>query len=580
MGSNMFRVLHVRMDQGKGQVLEVAGRAEHLGGCGLAALLYQQFGDLSLPALDPSQPLIFAIGPLTGWFPLMSKTVCGFKSPYTEEYAESHAGGRLGLSLRFSGLDALVITGAAPRLTCLVTGANRVEFQDVSFMQGMDVFTTGKHLRRYGKSNAGHRSTLRIGPAGENRSAFACINVDTFRHFGRLGAGAVMGAKNLKGIIVAGNKSLPLPASKDYPKLYKDIHSVLTDTDMMRKYHDLGTPINMAVLNGLRALPWRNLQATSDEGAIDGVSGECFAEQLLLRKTACAGCPVGCIHIGLLRQLFAEDHNYLYKQVGYDHETVFANGSMLGMTKAWKILVLLDEAEKQGLDAISSGVALAWATEAFEKGLITERETLVPLKWDDVESYRLACVHLSLASNDFYRHLAQGALKAAAVYGGAEFACVLGQEMAGYATGENFFISQAMGFRYSHLDAAGYSYDQKTQDKDTEKAVDFLIQDEKARVMLNSLVSCLFARSAYTEERIHAALLATDQPELAENLDASVEAIRRTRWRLKLQSGYQPEQVRLPKRFLEIETWKGKMDPSYVTALRDLYARKIREMGA
>lgn len=579
MSAHTFRVLHVRLDQGKGQVLELPGRAEHLGGSGLAAMLFQQFGDLSLPALHPSQPLIFAIGPLTGWFPLMSKTVCGFKSPYTEEYAETHAGGRLGLSLRFSGLDALVLTGAAARLTCLVVGSNRMEFHDVNFMKGMDVFTTGKHMRRYGKANAGHRSTLRIGPAGENMSAFACINVDTYRHFGRLGAGAVMGAKNVKGIIVAGDRSLPLPENKNYPKLFKEIHTVLTATDMMRKYHDLGTPINMAVLNGIRALPWRNLQATTD-AAIDDVSGERFAEQLLLRKTACAGCPVGCIHIGLLRQLFAEDHNYLYRQVGYDHETVFANGSMLGMTKAWKILVLLDEAEKQGLDAISSGVALAWATEAFEKGLISEKESLVPLKWDDVESYRLACVHLGLASNEFYRLLAQGVLKAVAVYGGGDFACVLGQEMAGYATGENFFISQAMGFRYSHLDSAGYSYDQKTKDKDAAKAVDFMIEDEKARVMLCSLVSCLFARNAYTPDKVHEALLATDQPELAEALDSSVEAIRRTRWRLKLQSGYQPEQVQLPKRFLEVETWKGAMDPAYVEELKTLYAQKIREMGA
>jgi len=53
---------------------------------------------------------------------------------------------------------------------------------------------------------------------------------------------------------------------------------------------------------------------------------------------------------------------------------------------------------------------------------------------------------------------------------GADFACVPGQEMAGYATGELFFASQALGLRHSHLDSAGYSYDQTHKDKDVKKA--------------------------------------------------------------------------------------------------------------
>ena len=78
--------------------------------------------------------------------------------------------------------------------------------------------------------------------------------------------------------------------------------------------------------------------------------------------------------------------------------------------------------------------------------------------------------HLGRGTNDFYRLLAQGAGKAAAHYGGQDYACVLGQEMGGYATGEVFFVSQALGFRHSHLDSGGYSYDQKHDDKDVDQA--------------------------------------------------------------------------------------------------------------
>ena len=84
--------------------------------------------------------------------------------------------------------------------------------------------------------------------------------------------------------------------------------------------------------------------------------------------------------------------------------------------------------------------------------------------------WRTALHHLGMGTNDFYRLLVQGAGKAAAHYGGQDYACVLGQEMGGYATGEVFFVAQALGFRHSHLDSGGYSYDQKHEDRDVEKA--------------------------------------------------------------------------------------------------------------
>jgi len=108
---DLFRVLVVDLSVGKGKITTHEGRDEYVGGSGLAALLFNQYGHANRPWNDPDQPLIFAIGPLTGYFPLMSKTVCAFKSPYHDQYAESHAGGRSALSLRFANLDAIVIIG-------------------------------------------------------------------------------------------------------------------------------------------------------------------------------------------------------------------------------------------------------------------------------------------------------------------------------------------------------------------------------------------------------------------------------------------------------------------------------------
>jgi aldehyde:ferredoxin oxidoreductase len=573
-----FRVLKVDLATGRGQIEEIDGRDVCAGGSGLAALLFGRWGFPDRTWEDPEQPLIFAIGPLTGYFPLMSKVVCAFKSPYHDQYAESHGGGRSALSMRFADLDALVITGKAKRPSCLVVGSRKLEVKDVHYLWGRSVQRTGQMLRRI-VGGSGHRSILRIGPAGENRSAMACINVDTYRHFGRLGGGAVMGAKNLKAIVIVGDESFDLPANQEYAKLFQHIYGQFTETAMMDKYHNLGTPINVAVLNGIKAMPCRNLQRTSDE-AISGITGETFADRALLRNIACAGCPVGCIHLGFVREKFGEPNEYLYRQVTYDHEPIFAMGSMLSVLDAFQVLALLEIAEKAGLDVMSAGVALAWATEAFEKGFVSEKETMVPLKFGDAGAYAKAVQYLGAGANDFYRVLGQGALKAAKQYGGADFACVLGQEMGGYATGEVFFVSQALGLRHSHLDAGGYSYDQKQKGKDVAHAVEFLVQDEKARVLLTSMVSCLFAREVYKETVLADCLNAVGYGNLAGNLDSVAGKIQKMRWQMRIKTGFDPKTVSIPKRFTEITTWKGTIDKDYLAALLGEYGKQILALGA
>ncbi|MHC1789306.1 aldehyde ferredoxin oxidoreductase N-terminal domain-containing protein [Solidesulfovibrio sp.] len=577
--NDLFRVLIYDLDRKRGELVLIPGRRQLIGGSGLAALLYEKYGLPGAAPFDPGQPLIFAIGPATGYFPLMSKTVCGFKSPYNGNYAESHAGGRSALALRFAGYDALVITGKAASLSTLVVGSRRIELIDVHYLAGADVFTTGKLLRKIASGASGHRSILRIGPAGENGSGYACINVDTYRHFGRLGAGAVMGAKNLKGIALMGDGELPLPADKGYAKLFKDIHERVTSSGMMEKYHNLGTPANVLPLNELKSLPWRNLAATSDPDA-DKISGEAFAEKLLMHNAACAGCPVGCIHVGMVREMFSTSHRFAIHQVAYDHEPNFAAGPMLGVVDPVEVLAINDMADRQGLDIISAGVALAWAVEATEKGLISEKETEVKLTFGDAVALKRAMWLIGHKANEFYALLGQGTMAAAARYGGGDYACVLGQEMAGYATGETYFASQTVSFRHSHLDTGAYSYDQKHKEQDVDAVVRFLVKDERERVLLTCLVACLFAREVYKPETMVDILICLGHGELASDLDAAAGNAQRARWRLKLATGYDPMATRIPKRFSEVTTWKGPIDAAYMEALRQGYARAVAELGA
>lgn len=573
-----FRILEVNLTSGRSTIRNMPGMSDYLGGSGLAAKLHLDYARPDLVWDDPAQPLIFTIGPLTGFFPLMSKTVCAFTSPLHSQYAESHAGGRSALALRFAGLDALVIIGRSERATILHIGTNVIELMDASFMWGKDALTSGKLLRRILKGS-GHRTIMRIGVAGEKKSAMACINVDTYRHFGRLGGGAVMGAKQLKAIAIEGNGALELPEGKEYAMLYSDIFRKLTDTDMMRKYHNLGTASNLEALNELKALPWRNLQATSDPG-ITGITGERFADDTLLRNAACAGCPVGCIHIGFVREKFHEDNQYLYRQVGYDYEPIFATGSMLGLTHAPDVLTVMDEVEKAGLDVMSGGVALAWATEALEKGVITIDQTEISLHFGEVGGYLQAVHMLAGAVNEFWATLACGTMAAARRYGGEDFACVLGQEMAGYATGEVFYVAQSLGLRHSHLDTGAYSYDQSNAPKDVAKALQFLLEDERERVILTSMVACLFARKVYDPNMLCECMTVLGGREIADSLDRIGANLQRLRWQARARGGFDPMNMKIPKRFFQVCTWKGQADPVYLANLKQAYASAILEMCA
>ena len=132
--TDLVRILVVDLDSGQSRVEEVDERVQVVGGSGLAAYLFNRYGVFDQPWDHPAQPLILAIGPLTGRFPLMSKTVCSFRSPYHNQYTESHAGGRSALALFFAGYDALVIVGRAAQLSCLSIGSRHAAIKDASVL--------------------------------------------------------------------------------------------------------------------------------------------------------------------------------------------------------------------------------------------------------------------------------------------------------------------------------------------------------------------------------------------------------------------------------------------------------------
>ena len=343
----------------------------YLGGAGVGIKLLNELCPPGADPLGPENPIIFTVGPLTGLYPLASKTVAMFKSPLNNELGESHAGGRSAIAIRMAGYGAIVIQGASEMPIYLSIDGDHVNFRDASALWGTrSSYTTGSVLQKR-ESGSGMRTIMRIGKAGEQQVRYACVITETYRHFGRLGLGAVFGSKHLKAIVVGGKRNLPVADRKAYRQSYDAIFKAATQSPLMKKYHELGTPMNVIPLDAIGGLPTRNLQSGHFEGA-ESISGERLAADFLGRRVACAHCPVACIHLAALRIPYPNDP-YFYKtlMLGYDHEPIFATGSMLGLTDVSGMLQVMDEIEIQGLDVMSAGVALAWATEALERGIIS-----------------------------------------------------------------------------------------------------------------------------------------------------------------------------------------------------------------
>jgi hypothetical protein len=120
-----------------------------------------------------------------------------------------------GVTERLSHTAANELINIVTIFLALIVGSRQIELKDIHYLWGTDLQVAGKALRRM-FPGAGHRTILRIGPAGERQSPMACITADTYRHFGRLGGGAVMGSKRLKAIVVKGNKGMELHGKNFY----------------------------------------------------------------------------------------------------------------------------------------------------------------------------------------------------------------------------------------------------------------------------------------------------------------------------------------------------------------------------
>ena len=480
-----------------------------IGGVGVGINLLNKIVPATADPLDPDNALIFSIGLLSTFYPIISKTAVLFRSPLTGDLGESYAGGRLSLAMRFSGLGAIIIKGQAEKSCYITITGDEVQIKKSGPLAYMYTTTIGQVLREKIPVGSGRRSSIRIGPASENGILYGNIIVDSFRHFGRLGGGSVMGSKGLKAIIITGDKDISLDNPsinrKEYLKTYKKIWSEAVNSTTMRKYHVLGTPENILPLNAINALPTRNFQKGKFELA-EEISGEKFVNDYLGRRVSCNTCPVGCIHVALLRERYGSDSPADIHSIAvpYDFELLYALGSNLEIGNGIDVLKLIEQTERLGMDAITTGGVLGWLAEAFEKEVITLDDTKgQTIRFGNVQDF-LTIINLIAFRNkeekDLFWYAGEGIHSLVTKYGGKDFSVIINSNPpAGYSTGPLTVLGHLIGGRHSHLDNAGYALDQKIfhTKLDPQEIVQQLVIEEEWRNVLNSLVLCLFARNIY-----------------------------------------------------------------------------------
>jgi aldehyde:ferredoxin oxidoreductase len=210
---------------------------------------------------------------------------------------------------------------------------------------------------------------MSIGSAGERLMASASIactdpELRPTRHCGRGGVGAVMGAKQIKAIILD-DAGCDRRQPQD-PEKFKAANRVFVEG--LRKHPvsgeglpAFGTNVLTNVLNEAGGYPTRNFKTGQFEDATK-ISGEAQAELEIKRGgSATHGCHRGCV-IQCSGIYNDKDGNYLTKQPEY--ETVWSHGGHCGISDLDTIATLDYWDDNIGVDTIEMGVTVGVAMDA------------------------------------------------------------------------------------------------------------------------------------------------------------------------------------------------------------------------
>lgn len=403
---------------------------QYIGGKILGGKLLYDLMPKGTDALAPESVLIINTGPANGTgAPSSSRFNLSFKNVLTGGVASSNCGGQFGVMLRRAGFDGLILTGKAERLSYVEILDGHIAIRDASAFAGMDAEKVQEQFDK-------HWGKLVIGPAGENLVRYAGA-MSGERMAGRCGAGAVLGSKNLKGLVAFGTKTAPVENKTALDKYVAKWVAFLQKHPMtgeaLPRYGSAGL---VSSANASGALPTRNFAKGRYEKFRD-ISGETLADTHLTRNSGCVSCPIRCerrVKVG-------------GKEVkGPEYETVGLFGANIENNNLEWINEINYQADILGMDTISLAGTIAFAMELQEKGMAD-----FGLHFGDIENIKDVIGKIARREG-IYSELANGSKWLSDKYGGKEFAIhAKGLELASYEPRQ----SVGMGLGYATANRGG-----------------------------------------------------------------------------------------------------------------------------
>jgi aldehyde:ferredoxin oxidoreductase len=354
---------------------------QYLGGAGFVAYYLMKELKAHIDPLGPENKLMFMTGPLVG-IPISgnARNCCGCKSPLTGGITKSEVGGFWNAELRRAGYDGIIVEGRSPKPVYIWIKDGVVEIRDAKKYWGMATKETQEGIREE-LGDKGIKISS-IGPGGENMVRFACIMNDLKEAAGRGGSGAVMGSKNLKAIAVRGSKLPDLARPDEFPEFQTWVKE---NRPLWAMNADFGTGAGPGMIAGLAQgnLPVNNFSLGEFVG-VEKTTATAVKDTIRIGMEGCYACLVRC------KKIVKNDEPGRVIDPEYggpEYEALASLGSTCGVTDLKAICKANELCNAYSLDAISAGVAVAFAIECYEKGFLTNKDTGgLELKWGNGDS--------------------------------------------------------------------------------------------------------------------------------------------------------------------------------------------------
>lgn len=372
-------------------------------------LLYNLLPD-DKAALDPEVPLIFGSGALTGRVPTATRGNVSSLSPESDTILDSSCGDAFPTFTKLHGYDHIVLYGQARAWTLLQISFDKVSFHDAGAYLGMDNLDLMPAIEKdFSCTERTDMAMARITSAGENLVLSAGIMGGIKAIYARGGAGAKMGSLKLKGIMILGRCPSPTftPAFKQNNK--EIAANILSASVIKNALKTVGTPFLYKPSRILSAMGAKNNQETSWYDSLDVDNFDVYRTGM----DGCFKCPVRCRPLNdmtpegkggwganALKGLTG-NASYDQSQAGIEHHkqntyqgirgdgqydrydkgdgpeyvTLQKMGPMIGLKEPEQVLRLNNILNDLGLDSASTGSAISWAMELYQRGIITAADT-------------------------------------------------------------------------------------------------------------------------------------------------------------------------------------------------------------